>query len=88
MRKLMLLVALASPWAQADSLDVAANSVMRLANKAGSVHLQHLRAAAGPGFGEGAIQRIETQLERLGQYPQQARLRATPIATGDAQQRQ
>lgn len=45
MRKLMLLVALASPWAQADSLDVAANSVMRLANKAGSVHLQHLRVA-------------------------------------------
>ena len=28
------------------------------------------------------------QLKRLGQYPQQARLRATPVATRDAQQGQ
>ncbi|CAM4042712.1 hypothetical protein CCOS865_01391 [Pseudomonas reidholzensis] len=45
MRKLMLLVAFASPLVQAESLEVAAHSVLRLANKANSVHLQHLQVA-------------------------------------------
>jgi len=44
-RKLMLLVALTSPLAHAESLEVAAHSVLRLANKASSVHLEHLRVA-------------------------------------------
>ncbi|NIF19487.1 collagen-like protein [Pantoea sp. Cy-639] len=45
MRKLMLLAALATPMAQAESLDVAAHSMLRLANKSASVHLEHLRIA-------------------------------------------
>ncbi|MFV3379202.1 collagen-like protein [Pseudomonas sp. NY15354] len=45
MRKLMLLLALSSPLAQAESLDVAAHSVLRLPNKASSVHLEHLQIA-------------------------------------------
>lgn len=45
MRKLMLLAALAAPLAQAESLDVAANSMLRLPNKSASVHLDHLRVA-------------------------------------------
>ncbi|CAK14129.1 hypothetical protein [Pseudomonas entomophila] len=45
MRKLMLLAALVAPMAQAESLEVAAHSMLRLPNKAASVHLQHLRVA-------------------------------------------
>ncbi|EKT4465916.1 collagen-like protein [Pseudomonas putida] len=45
MRKLMLWLALASPLAQAQSLEVAAHSVLRLPNKAGSVHLERLQVA-------------------------------------------
>lgn len=45
MRNLMLLVLLAAPFAQAESLDVAANSMLRLPDKSASVHLTHLRVA-------------------------------------------
>jgi hypothetical protein len=45
MRKLMLLAALAAPLAQAESLEVAAHSMLRLPNKSASVHLQQLRVA-------------------------------------------
>ncbi|MFV3405785.1 collagen-like protein [Pseudomonas sp. NY15463] len=45
MRKLMLLAALAAPLAQAENLDVAAHSMLRLPNKAASVHLEHVRVA-------------------------------------------
>lgn len=42
MRKVMLMLALTSPMVQAESLDVAAHSVLRLPNKASSVHLEQL----------------------------------------------
>ncbi|MDF0731218.1 collagen-like protein [Pseudomonas entomophila] len=45
MRKLMLLAALATPLAQAESLDVAAHSMLRLPNKSASVHLERLQVA-------------------------------------------
>lgn len=45
MRKLILLVAMAAPFAQAQSLDVASHSMLRLPNKSASVHLEHLRVA-------------------------------------------
>ncbi|MFB4394145.1 MULTISPECIES: collagen-like protein [unclassified Pseudomonas] len=45
MRKLMLLAALATPLAQAESLDVAAHSMVRLPNKSASVHLERLQVA-------------------------------------------
>lgn len=45
MRKLMLLAALAAPLAQAESLEVAAHSMLRLPNKSASVHLEQLRVA-------------------------------------------
>lgn len=45
MRKLMLLAALATPMVQAESLDVAAHSMLRLPNKAASVHLDQLHVA-------------------------------------------
>lgn len=45
MRNLMLLAMLATPLAQAESLEVAANSMLRLPDKSASVHLTHLRVA-------------------------------------------
>ncbi|BBR52706.1 MULTISPECIES: hypothetical protein [Pseudomonas] len=45
MRKVMLMLALTSPMVQAESLDVAAHSVLRLPNKASSVHLEQLQIA-------------------------------------------
>ncbi|MEN5037529.1 collagen-like protein [Pseudomonas sp. TWI929] len=45
MRNLMLLAILAAPLAQAESLVVASNSMLRLPDKSASVHLQHLRVA-------------------------------------------
>ncbi|PYB79116.1 hypothetical protein DMX07_18565, partial [Pseudomonas soli] len=45
MRKLILLAVMATPVAQAESLEVAAHSMLRLPNKAASVHLEHLRVA-------------------------------------------
>lgn len=45
MRKLMLLAALATPLAQAESLEVAAHSMLRLPNKASSVHLERVQVA-------------------------------------------
>ncbi|MDU9402275.1 collagen-like protein [Pseudomonas sp. zfem004] len=45
MHKLMLLAALAAPLAQAESLEVAAHSMLRLPNKSASVHLEQLRVA-------------------------------------------
>ncbi|MFK0091535.1 collagen-like protein [Pseudomonas sp. NPDC090592] len=45
MRNLMLLAMLAAPLAQAESLEVAANSMLRLPDKSASVHLTHLRVA-------------------------------------------
>lgn len=45
MRKLMLLVALTTPMAQAESLEVAAHSMLRMPNKSASVHLEQLRVA-------------------------------------------
>ncbi|WP_194789318.1 collagen-like protein [Pseudomonas sp. UFMG81] len=45
MRKLMLLAALAAPLAQAESLEVAAHSMLRLPNKSASVHLEQVRVA-------------------------------------------
>ncbi|MDZ3995803.1 collagen-like protein [Pseudomonas sp. Teo4] len=45
MRKLMLLAALVAPLAQAESLQVAANSMLRLPNKSASVHLERLQLA-------------------------------------------
>lgn len=45
MRKLLLLAALATPMAQAESLEVAAHSMLRLPDKAASVHLEQLRVA-------------------------------------------
>ncbi|WP_087500239.1 hypothetical protein [Pseudomonas sp. SID14000] len=45
MRNLMLLAMLAVPLAQAESLEVAANSMLRLPDKSASVHLAHLRVA-------------------------------------------
>ncbi|HEK1684734.1 TPA: collagen-like protein [Pseudomonas putida] len=45
MRKLMLLAVLATPLAQAESLEVAAHSMLRLPNKASSVHLERLQVA-------------------------------------------
>ncbi|WP_449431495.1 collagen-like triple helix repeat-containing protein [Pseudomonas putida] len=45
MRKLILLAALVAPLAQAENLEVAANSMLRLPGKSASVHLQQLRVA-------------------------------------------
>ncbi|CRI55762.1 hypothetical protein [Pseudomonas sp. CCOS 191] len=45
MRKLILLAVMVTPLAQAESLEVAAHSMLRLPNKAASVHLEHLRVA-------------------------------------------
>ena len=45
MRNLMLLAAVVAPLAQAQSLDVAAHSMLRLPNKSASVHLEYLRVA-------------------------------------------
>ncbi|MFJ4068281.1 collagen-like protein [Pseudomonas sp. NPDC089996] len=45
MRKLMLLAALVAPMAQAQSLEVAAHSMLRLPNKSANVHLEQLRVA-------------------------------------------
>lgn len=45
MRNLMLLAMLAVPLAQAESLEVAANSMLRLPDKSASVHLAQLRVA-------------------------------------------
>ncbi|NIE78299.1 collagen-like protein [Pantoea sp. Ap-967] len=45
MRKLMLMAALAAPMAQAQSLEVASHSMLRLPNKSASVHLEQLRVA-------------------------------------------
>lgn len=45
MRKLMLLAVLAAPMAQAQSLEVASHSMLRLPNKSASVHLEQLRVA-------------------------------------------
>ncbi|ESW36322.1 hypothetical protein O164_30545, partial [Pseudomonas taiwanensis SJ9] len=45
MRNLMLLAMLAAPLAQAESLEVAANSMLRLPDKSASVHLAQLRVA-------------------------------------------
>ncbi|WP_409260826.1 collagen-like protein [Pseudomonas putida] len=45
MRKLMLLALLAAPMAQAQSLEVASHSMLRLPNKSASVHLEQLRVA-------------------------------------------
>ncbi|MHC6224377.1 collagen-like triple helix repeat-containing protein [Pseudomonas sp. X10] len=45
MRKLMLLAALLSPLAQAESLEVAAHSLLRLPGKAASLHLERLQVA-------------------------------------------
>lgn len=45
MRKLMLLALLAAPMTQAQSLEVASHSMLRLPNKSASVHLEQLRVA-------------------------------------------
>jgi len=45
MRKLMLLAVLAAPVAQAQSLEVASHSMLRLPNKSASVHLEQLNVA-------------------------------------------
>ncbi|MFJ2522679.1 collagen-like protein [Pseudomonas capeferrum] len=45
MRNLMLLAMLAAPLAQAETLEVASNSMLRLPDKSASVHLEHLRVA-------------------------------------------
>ncbi|MCX2686219.1 MULTISPECIES: hypothetical protein [unclassified Pseudomonas] len=45
MRNLMLLAVLAAPLAQAESLEVASNSMLRLPDKSASVHLESLRVA-------------------------------------------
>ncbi|MDH1550628.1 MULTISPECIES: collagen-like protein [Pseudomonas] len=45
MRNLILLALLAAPFAHAESLEVAANSMLRLPSKSASVHLEHLRVA-------------------------------------------
>ncbi|MFJ4457002.1 collagen-like protein [Pseudomonas sp. NPDC089392] len=45
MRNLMLLAMLAAPLAQAESLEVASNSMVRLPDSSASVHLTHLRVA-------------------------------------------
>ncbi|MDI9780248.1 collagen-like protein [Pseudomonas sp.] len=45
MRKLMLLAVLAAPMAQAQSLEVASHSMLRLPNKSASVHLEQLNVA-------------------------------------------
>ena len=49
---------------------------------------QGRRLTRRPGLGQGAVQRVETQLESLGQRPQQARLCSAAVAPGDTQQRQ
>ena len=45
MRNLMLLAMLAAPLAQAETLEVASNSMLRLPDKSASVHFTHLRVA-------------------------------------------
>ncbi|MBK5005818.1 hypothetical protein IAE33_003452 [Pseudomonas sp. S60] len=47
MRNLMLLALLATPLAQAQSLEVGANSMLRLPTKSASVHLDQLRVGDG-----------------------------------------
>lgn len=45
MRKLIVLAALAAPMVQAQSLEVASHSILRLPSKSAAVHLEQLRVA-------------------------------------------